>query len=113
MIRRAFGEAVAEEAANGQAVGAAAGAAALAADVLEEADHEHFEIHHRVDAGAAAFRGLGIGGSDLRGEVHLLEGAVDPLVEGVGCRGGQLPGYDPDFLLLFLGLALLKHAGSL
>ncbi len=60
--------------------------------------------------GRVVGRGLGGAVAAEAAEVHRLKGAVDPLVEGVWRGGGKFSGYDPEFLLSLLGLALLKHA---
>ena len=56
VIRRRLLQPVAEESARTQAVVAPRGDRPLAGQVLEEADHEHLEIHHRIDARPSAAR---------------------------------------------------------
>lgn len=53
MIRGGFGQRVAEERADRDGITTTLGDATLATNVLEETDHEHFEVDNWVDAGAA------------------------------------------------------------
>jgi hypothetical protein len=117
VVRSGLREAVAQEATDREAVGAATGDGALAADVLEEPHHEHLQIDDRIDAGTPASGRIGVGwladAPHLGREVHLLQRALDPLVEGIRCGCREFRGRDPHLLLALLLLALLKHSGPI
>src|ERR1019366_4588164 len=80
LVRGRLGEIVAEESADRDGITTAFSDAPLTADVLEETDHEHFEIDDRVNAWTAS-SGYRIGGSaqrtGFRGEVEGAESLVE------------------------------------
>jgi hypothetical protein len=102
MVRRSFGEAVAEQAANGEAVGAACGDAAVAAEAFEEADDQHFEEHDGIDGRASAILRAALvvrlaEAVDAFGEAHSGEHGIELCVEAVLRPGDHCGGRNPVF----------------
>ena len=89
MVRGVAGQVIAQEGPDGNGILAALGNAPLAGNILEETNHEHLEIHHRVNARTTA--SVVVVSSlaeppDFRGERKRLERLVKLDVKGSARR---------------------------
>jgi hypothetical protein len=114
VIRCRFLQPVAEKTARTQAILTPRRDRAVARQVFEKADHEHFQIHHRIDARPAAARSIRIhrraNRPHLPCEIHPLQRLIHPSEKcRWHCRRHPLR-LHPHLSLHFAFGPLFKHA---
>ena len=114
LVGRRLLQRIAQEAPRAQAVLAPRGNRTLPGQVLKESDHQHLQIHHRVDAGPPAPRRVRISRladrPHLAGELHPVQRGVEPPVKCRGCRRRHLIGLHPELVLPLAAFSSFKHA---
>src|SRR4030095_17014211 len=113
VIGRALLQPVAQKRPDREAVLTARGNRSFARQVLKKPDHEHLQIHHRINPGSSAPARFAIGRRtqrpDLSRKIHrgqmLVELAVKTLTLGLG----HSRALNPKLSLLLFSLPLRKH----
>src|ERR1039458_1556703 len=105
MIGRFFGQPIMEKLADGDRIGAPGGDGTLAGKILKKANHHHFEVNRRVDAGPTQPTVV-VGGrakvADLGGKTKTLQSFVQLPADSHPSWLGHLMSGDPEFGLRHL-----------